>query len=548
MQRDGKNGRVGTFLGVLTLAGVCNLFTRSRTPFVATLMFCLNFTLYAGLLLFWLRSVQARLLPTKARVYIVAAAVLMLMYLLLRVVKFRVTLNVPAPTRYAAYAYWTPQTLIPALFLMLCLRIRRGEAARGRWDERLLLLPAVALSLMVLTNDLHSFVYRPKVPLAAFGLATGSYSLGPGFYLLYVWMGFTAAAGLLLLLLEARKSSMRAIASLLWLVALWFGLVEFCVLVIERYDLPHVFNIPEIHIFCMLGFFEICIRSRLIPYNENYAGFFSSLELPVLITDGALRPVYTTSMPLSAAPEQLGAALRAPVYSQEHTRLSGMALGTGYVFWTEDEHDLHRERCRLDAANELLNEENELIAVENTLREKQAHLDAQNRVYARIAAALYPRQKRIEALLAGVEPGTPDFSHALGLCCVLNAWSKRKSNLLLLSDEELPRPSRELFLAVQDSARFLECCGVEAAAVGEEYSALPLGAIHALYDAFEIVVEAWLPSLRRMTVSLTADGLRLAIEAVEPPPLPATGLRMERRDSEGYIFLSLHAPEGGLSK
>ena len=40
----------------------------------------------------------------------------------------------------------------------------------------------------------------------------------------------------------------------------------------------------------MLGFFEICIRSRLLPYNENHAAFFARLELPVRITDRALAP------------------------------------------------------------------------------------------------------------------------------------------------------------------------------------------------------------------------------------------------------------------
>ena len=82
--------------------------------------------------------------------------------------------------------------------------------------------------------------------------------------------------------------------------------------------------------------------------------------------------------------------------------------------------------------------------------------------------------------------------------------------------------------------------------MGEEYSALPLPAIHALYDAFEEIVEAWLPNMKRMTVSLTEDGLRLAVEAADPPPLPETGLRIERRDSEGYRFLTLHAPREGV--
>ena len=128
---------------------------------------------------------------------------------------------------------------------------------------------------------------------------------------------------------------------------------------------------------------------------------------------------------------------------------------------------------------------------------------------------------------------------------MLNAYSKRKSNLLLLSEETLPKRNRELFLALQESASSLKYCGVKAAAVGEEYSAFPLSAVHALYDAFEAVLESWLPHMKRMTVSLAGDGLRLAAETAGEPPLPETALPVERRSDEGYTFLRILAGTGG---
>lgn len=295
----------------------------------------------------------------------------------------------------------------------------------------------------------------------------------------------------------------------------------------------------------MLGFIEICIRNRLIPSNENYAGFFSLLDLPMLITDRALTPVYASSLPVEATQEQLRGSLAAPVSLSEDERLSGMELRAGGVFWVEDESALHRERHRLAEAAELLSEENDLIAVENTLKEKQAQLEAQNRVYDRIAAALLPKQRRVEALLKAAAPGTEGFQSALASCCVLNAYSKRKSNLLLLSEETLPKRNRELFLALQESASYLKYCGVEAAAVGEEYSALPLSAVHELYDAFETVLEAWLPHMKKMTVSLADDGLRLAAETAGEPPLPETALPVERRREDGCTFLRIRARTGG---
>lgn len=541
--RSARN--IWLFVGFLLLAGLCYLFSRTQEPFLNSVLFCANYTIYAGLLLFWMQSVRARLLPTRARRCILAAAVLMHLYLALRVFKYRIAGDAVVSTRYAVYAYWVPQMLIPALFLMTCLYIRRGESAQRR-GELLLLIPACALSLLALTNDLHGLIYAPRVPLSEFEVQTGAYALRPGFYAMYVWMALTAAVGLVLLFRETGKRPRRLIP-LIGLVLLWAGLVYTCLLLIERYDFPRLFNVPEIHIFCMLGFFELCIRNRLLPCNENHSGFFSRLDLPVLITDLQLSPVRQTAAPIEASRAQLKASLEAAVFPDEDTRLSGMAIRAGYAFWTEDERALHEEQRRLTAANELLSEENDLIAVENQLREKQAILDAQNRVYDRIAAALYPKQKQLEALLANTSPDAAEFPRVLGTCCVLNAWSKRKSNLLLLSEGTLPTPNRELFLALQESARSLRCCGVEAEAVGEEFSALPLPAVHALYDAFEAALEAWLPALRRMTVSLAQDGVRVAAQGERLPALPELGLPSELREADGCTFLTILAKTGGAA-
>ena len=52
------------FLGFLLLAGVAYLFTRTQIAIVDTFMFSANFIIYIGLLISWMYSVRARLLPT----------------------------------------------------------------------------------------------------------------------------------------------------------------------------------------------------------------------------------------------------------------------------------------------------------------------------------------------------------------------------------------------------------------------------------------------------------------------------------------------------
>ena len=541
-----ENKGTWLFAALLLLGGITNLLTRTHISIVDTFMFSANFMIYTGLLIYWMQSVKARLLPTRARSYIIAAAFLMIIYLLVRVLRFRILTSIPV-RRYVDYAYNIPLILVPTLFLMTCIRIHRGEESGRSGKEQFLLIPAGVLLLLILTNDLHQLFYHRLVPLSEFHGIVGTYTYGPVFYLMYGWMIVTLLVGFAILI---RKTWRQNIRGLLWfalVIVIWGGLSLLNLLVFTPLDLARMYHSPEINVFGMLGFFEVCIRNRLIPYNENYTGFFSSLGLPVRITDEAFQTVYETNLPIEASDAQLSSSVKAPVYLDEDTRLSGMKISPGYAFWTEDESELRRESRRLAAANELLSEENDLISVENELAKKKAHLDAQNQVYDRIADALYTGQKRIEALLDGTSPEADGFSAALAECCVLNAYCKRKSNLLLLSDENLPHPNRELFLALQESARFLKCCGIDAAATGEEYSSLPLDSVHALYDSFEILIEALLPDMERMTASLSPDGVRIAMEAAQIPVLPETELPVELRESDGCIFLTIRT-EGGADR
>ena len=533
------------FFGFFLLGGVTNLLTRTQISLVDTLMFCANIMIYFALLIYWMQSVQARLLPTRARSYILAAALLMMFYLLVRVLRFRLLTEVTV-RRYVDYAYNIPLVMVPTLFLMTCLRIRKGEVQGQSGKERLLLIPAVALLLGIMSNDLHRLFYRPLIPLQEFHGINGTYTYGPLYYLLYAWLVLTLLAGFVILIRKTWRQNTRVLLRFAAVALLCWGLNFINAKVFTPRNLVRMYHSPEIHVFGMLGFFEVCIRNRLIPYNENYSGFFSRLGLPVRITDEGFQTVYETNLPIPASEEQLAAAVGSAVNLDEDTRLSGMKLRPGYAFWTEDESELRRESRRLAAANELLSEENDLIAVENELKEKKAQLDAQNQVYDLIASALYPKQKRIEELLQSAPPDSDAFPAALAECCVLNAYCKRKSNLLLLSDKSLPHPNRELFLALQETARFLKCCGIRAAAMGEEYSDLPLETVHALYDSFEMLIEAFLPSMQRMTISLAPEGLRIAMEADRSPVLPKTTLPVTCKESDGCFFLTIRA-EGGAS-
>ena len=513
-------------------------------PFANTVLFVLHSLIYLGLLLYWTASCQRRLLPSRERQYVLAAALSMLLFLLLRTVKFRIADYDETLKRYCWYAYNIPLMLGTTLFLMTALRIRR-QGKRGRFDERLLLIPALLLALLVLTNDLHLLTYRPTLVDGEWMVHDSTHLYGPVYYLYWAWVALSFVIGLLMLT-RARWKLRRNVKVFAPFGVLLLSASGLALQMVTPNRRP-LFAVAELSVFCILSIFELCIRYRMIPSNERYGSFFASLPFPAVITDQTLHPVYATAGEVRAEPAQMSDALQAPVRLDEDTRLLGRRLGAACGFYIEDELELHRMNDRLEEANELLGSENELLAAENELHAQKAQVDSRNRVYMMIAERMYPAQRRVAALLAGADPKDASFSGVMARVGVINAHIKRATNLLL-ADETVNQ--RELLLALEESCRYLRFCGVRATVAhsAEEDESIGRDAAFALMESYELLIEPLIGRLSLLFVSLNGGDLCLSVDCAPPEPLPETPLSVQAAKAEDGWELRIAVPEGGAAR
>lgn len=532
---------------------------------VVTFLFCLVFMIYSALLVYWIRSVYVRLLPSRSRSYLIIMAILMILYLCLRAVKYRIA-SEAFMVRLTWYAYYVPMLMIPTLFLMVCVRIGRGERSvkpggddrkerSVKPDERLWVIPAVILTALILTNDLHHLVFMPKNDALVFLGKAGTYVYRIPFYLAYGWMILMLLIGIGLLVRTCGKGKDKK--KLLYLVgigALWFFLIELHSLK-ARVEFIPPYETPEIHVFCMLAVFEFCIRERLIPHNENYAGFFAKLPMPVVITDRKFQVVYQSANGIEADGKTLREALTAPLYPVQDQKLSGKKIRGGYAFWIVDESEVRRANDALLEANEILESENTLIDYENKQKEQNAYYQSRHHIYHEIAEKMYPCQKRIEEALGEMHPSEADFRDRIAFISVLNAYVKRKTNLLLLASEEEGICLKELFLAISESGRYLSYVGiktsVDESGFREEKTAeagkAAFGALSiiALYDCFEFLAEQMIGSATLLMVSLSGAELKLATDVRTTIHAFGTELPVTIKESEGITYLTVRAGKGG---
>ena len=515
---------------------------------LVTLFFCLVFIIYPVLLIFWIQSVHARLLPSASRRYMITTAVLMILYLCLRAFRYRFTES-DIGLRYGWYAYYVPMTLMPTLFLCVCIRMGRGSKKRG--DERLLLIPGTLLATIVMTNDLHHFVFVPKPETVHFIGSGGTYTYTPLFYLIYAWIILTVIAGVIILLKESRRGEgFKKMLPVIIVLVVWMTLLQLHNLK-RLFEFIPPYENPEINIFAIVAIFEICIREHLIPHNENYAGFFSKLPMPVMITDSGLTPVHHSANMIEASADQLKAAIDEPVYLQPDKKLMVRKIRGGFAFWIEDESGVHSANERLKEANELLESENTLIEYENKQKEENAYLSSRHHIYHDIAEKMYPYQTRIKQLLDDTRPGEEDFKERIAYISVLNAYVKRKTNFLLLASGSDKTDLNELQLAVSESGRYLSYVGVktsvdESGFAGDDVTSLKdADSVIALYDSFELIAEQLIGNATLLMISYADEELKLATDMKTDPDISGCPLKVRINNSEGIMYISILPRKGG---
>lgn len=519
-------------LGIIA-AGVFHMCERSQNAYFSTFCFCASISIYFSLLLFWIQSVRKRILPSKSRTYIIGAAVFIVFILFVRSVRYRIFDYEDLMQRYTWYLYYVALIMIVAMFLLSCISL---DKRFSKFDIRLLLIPSFILIILVMTNDLHNLYFRP-VPGIEFDGQSGHYTINFMYYVFYVYLIAYVISGVVFIVRALRQNFKKIIMpfAFLGLGFLMYGML----LLFSAVGLRKPFDFPVIAIFITIGVFESCIRSRLIPYNENYSGFFAIMDEPALITDKDYNAVYSTRVPVSADGNQLREALDGVVRVDDDTLLHGRELKSGYSFWIEDESELNLLNKKLAQASTILSAENELIQQENLIREEKESIEIKAQIYSEALEKVRPYTVRIDALLKNAKPDSPDFKRTVARVSALNAFIKRGVNLIVGNDGVGKVDSRELRLAIEEMSIYLRYLDLDICVTAFYDCKLNREDAFNLFSDFESIVSSLNDSTSTVVVSFSAEKLRLEADCVMPEKLPDTVFNVTAFEEDDVLYYDI---------
>ena len=472
--------------------------------------------IYVFLFSAWCYTLWLRIVQVQVRRYLLAISALMVLWILLRSIKFSIG-NTDAERRLW-YFYYFPMLFIPMLSVFVSQSLGKDEAFRlPRWTK-LLYIPTLLLLLLVLTNDLHRQVF--SFPSGV--LSDGEYRYEKGYYFVLGWEALCAAFSLVLMVRSCRIPHSRRIR--------WLPLVPFALSLAYAYAyvkkvywvwvLAGDMTVSQCLIFASI--FECCIQCGLIQSNLGYDELFEATSLPVQITDHALCTKYASIAMQKPLPQsELRHMQQDTVQLDDDTLLKRHRLRSGWVFWKEDISALNQIRKELELTRDELRDTGDVLAAENAQRARWLKLTEENRLYDMMEAQTARQIAMLRDLLAELQK-TQDSDrarHLLGQVIIIGTYIKRRSNLIFVGVQRGAISVQELRLCLNESSENISVYGADCKTIVKGEGQLTVEQATQIYDLFEAVVEMGLESLRALLTSIEVGKqveVTLCVSAAEP--------------------------------
>ena len=464
--------------------------------------------LYLLLFTLWGVSLDRRIIQRQALHCLRLTAALMLLWLILRTLKYSFVTGLAAG-RYIWYLYYLPMLFLPLLCVYIALSMGKSEDYRlSRGTGMLSIIPA-ALFLLVITNDLHQqvFAFKSGVP----GLpVSGTYSYRPLYFICLGWMVVCMAFSLVCLFRKSRIPSgegKRIMPFVLGCAMLLYGILYLSGIPAVRWWFGDM-NV----MFCLLyaAIYESCIRCRMIPSNTGYVELFEASTLAACIADRSGRIVLRS--------RAAGKDMTCPQEGQRIVRPDGMRISSapisgGYAVWQDNVRQLAELRTRLNANKEEM-ERNKKKLKDAYLVQKSLHeLTEKNRIYNELEAKHSRQTAQMRQMLAQCERSGPaERRSLLKKVLLLGTYIKRSANLYFLSSEYQWLPQQELGLTVDEAVRALTACGTECGVIYRTTEPMRASEVVRLFDLLEIVAETTVDDLHSLFISVSDSAMDLSVE------------------------------------
>lgn len=483
--------------------------------------------LYLLLFSLWGFSIDRRIIQTQALHCLRLTAALMLVWLVLRTLKYEVVTDLTV-ARYIWYLYYLSLLFIPLLGVYIALSLGKSDEFRMTGKIGALAIIPSTLFLLVITNDLHQqmFAFSSGVPGEP---DNSSYTHGPVYFCCLGWMVICLFFSLILLLKKSRVPCVKKKKIIPFVIG--------CATVI--YGILYLLGLPAVRwwfgdmnvMFCLLyaAIYESCIRCRMIQSNTGYVELFEATTLAACIADRNGNIVLRSR----AADEDMVCPQDGlQIIRSNGIRISSAPISGGYAVWQDNVEPLTELRVKLSENKTKIKNNKEKLLEAYLIQKKLNELTEKNRIYDELETKYGKQIVRIGQLLKQCEGAEPvEIQNLLKRILLLGTYIKRGANLYFLSLEYEFLPQQELRLTVDEAVGAMTVCGTECSVVYHTTKPMLSSEVVRLLDLLKLVAETTIPGLYSLFISVSDSEMDLSVEcAVDLSILASSNVTIRQED------------------
>lgn len=503
-----KKTKILNFICVMLVltAGVIRLVAKPDKVFAYN---GLIFTMFSFAAVIWIFQLQKRLLQPDVRHNLISAAGLMIFWMALRTVKYDLLPTGHFTVRYAWYLFYLPMLFIPLLIFLSVLAIGRphDKPINPKWY--LLALPTSLVTLGVLTNDLHENAFRFINGLENW--YENNITYGFAYYAAIIWMIllFFAIIVTVFIRCSVSKRKKKIILPLLILLVGFTYMLGYSNL-IGTGLIYEILTMPEMTCFVFAAFTESLICVHLLPSNDNYETFWNASSIGAGIMDerGVIR--YKSEKSCSVTLKQVCRAQdKAMLLKDGDISLHSHAVRGGYGYWTRDISEINRLNSELKDLGDVTAQENAMLEAENKIESDRIRIEEQNKLYDDMAKGVKKQLDLLGNILDSLPEDESEFEKTMKYACILNAYVKRHSNLILLAHQSDSINSEELRHCINESLEYVQLNGIKTQCFFDGTDNISNGNVLLAHELFEETLESSIPGAEDILVYVCVSENRL---------------------------------------
>lgn len=499
----------------------------------------MNFTAHLILIslsVFWVLRIHNRITTKYLQKVIVCLAIFIVMFLLLRFIKYKFFKTNDIVMRYLWYAYYIPQTAIPVLMLSAACYVGYDEKKGPIKWLKYLIIPAAIMIILIMTNDIHQLAFSFKPDFLNWD---SDYKHQLLYWCNIVWQLVLTFISVGIIFRKCRIEYKNKIKMMIIGCGICVALI-----ILSFFSIISSYKIPEL--FCLFYVFilEYSIQVGLIPSNSYYPRYFALSNISALIVDNNDNVVFKSEKDNFSTINNVSYENKTTLMN--NMKINAQKISGGKIIWMEDLTSINEMNEKLKDVQKNLNEETELIFAENELKEQQFKIIETQKIYSKIENAVYKQVTEIEEIVSNTTTKDKDYTLRMIKVGILGAYVKRRSNLTFIAEMDKMLSFDEVGLCIKESLGYLEIGGVHCAFMCDCNCEISTEDGLSLFDAYEYVIENVMEVITDLTVHLGIENecivLRFVIEGKKKQAInnnPYADMTITVEDDSIFVRLQL---------